>query len=1216
MEKRRITIAISASILLAALWISGCTTMDPETNRILSGAPYSSGWVGIKVAYRFKGLSKSPHAIVSVGEGTPASRAGVMVGDEIYFIGAVNTGYIDTAEVARLLRESGPQVVIKVKRKGQKGLLTFVLSKTESRPARRQGLMESSTARAMPVQRALSPPKSVAGASSAEAHEPSRAAETGLETQRILPYTTIWGFRLKRAPDNGVLVRQVTPGSPADRGGLKAGDVILALDGVAVKNFRDFSRPPYVPVKVLVRRQGAEIERTVLPHGIRRLKVIDLKEKFSIPGVPAPENPTSVSAIDALDCINVLDRVIVDPQSGKIAIIGHYDKSYDTGRIPYLDLLKTALADPSPVLNLEPTPDTKKEIMATEDHVRSNLEIMVDAVRGNPGFERERQLMIRELAKLYGITPEEYAEWFNYVDLTEKTEILPPPAVRDIQIKVFKHIGYTDVARALELLYRNTSEGAVKALQILGHGDEARSILDSGKSDDEIMHDLMAAAYLEIPVSAHVISAKKLQPLRDWYRAKKTTWKIVVRNIQNNLMPYTPKDRTDLGSNIMIKAFTAIDLSPKAVQFLEKLPTPYASIVAIDLDGHSQLARIMYEADYALKSLSVMPELFQKIPGSLSRNQYQHEHGLLKNRGKLDYRQWLEPEMVGMEVSPDHRVIRFTSSKMHYFFADNSVYWKRPPNKELERRFAPWCDHFMDHYDDYARIVPAFHEVREAAKVLALAKWALAENISLDLRGVTQARWNRPDKVPAFYVLSEGVYNNGMRGTTRAFEGGVSFKTRGNWTRITPSTTTTTEETSAQLALSAQIGQKAVQAADSGDLEKARYLSELSAEAMTGELSRDDLARQNIVLPAAKPVPVSPAAMQLQKEMIKATHRQIVEMGRNPGADREAAQTLNQIGHLYQQIQDHPVEASDYLKMLQTGRVGAPPPVPAPKTPPAASKPAVWAPCEDPVIRDQSLPLTPERREFLNDRLFEARERLKYINTALKNLIKINERQRAQIAAATRDISKAYDQSVDRAWSVVFDLLINLPPDKFLDNYEVAKDKLEDAMKYRTGLLTTSLSSAARKRILAEIRQIQIGREHLDEIYQGSERLLHVFKGANYGYDIDQWNSETRDDYKKAKDGALMIGKLVLDYPKLEEYLKTTDFFRGEKYFQVLAMGRMAYYGTGFFLDILAQKLAWEPLTGKLQNDLKNNIQAMENLRRKAAGSYREIGCIESALNR
>lgn len=38
----------------------------------------------------------------------------------------------------------------------------------------------------------------------------------------------------------GVLVPQVLPGSPADRGGLRAGDVIIEFDGKPVKSTREF----------------------------------------------------------------------------------------------------------------------------------------------------------------------------------------------------------------------------------------------------------------------------------------------------------------------------------------------------------------------------------------------------------------------------------------------------------------------------------------------------------------------------------------------------------------------------------------------------------------------------------------------------------------------------------------------------------------------------------------------------------------------------------------------------------------------------------------------------------------------------------------------------------------------------------------------------------------------------------------------------------------
>lgn len=37
---------------------------------------------------------------------------------------------------------------------------------------------------------------------------------------------------------------------------------------------------------------------------------------------------------------------------GRIAVLGHYDDHYNTGPIPCLDLLKTAMVHPKPQLNL------------------------------------------------------------------------------------------------------------------------------------------------------------------------------------------------------------------------------------------------------------------------------------------------------------------------------------------------------------------------------------------------------------------------------------------------------------------------------------------------------------------------------------------------------------------------------------------------------------------------------------------------------------------------------------------------------------------------------------------------------------------------------------------------------------------------------------------------------------------------------------------------
>jgi serine protease Do len=74
-------------------------------------------------------------------------------------------------------------------------------------------------------------------------------------------------YRLKET--RGVLVRQVVAGQPADKGGVKANDVILGVDGAKVEEPRDLQRiisstPVGQTVKLMMIREGKEHEVSVI----------------------------------------------------------------------------------------------------------------------------------------------------------------------------------------------------------------------------------------------------------------------------------------------------------------------------------------------------------------------------------------------------------------------------------------------------------------------------------------------------------------------------------------------------------------------------------------------------------------------------------------------------------------------------------------------------------------------------------------------------------------------------------------------------------------------------------------------------------------------------------------------------------------------------------------------------------------------------------------
>jgi serine protease Do len=72
----------------------------------------------------------------------------------------------------------------------------------------------------------------------------------------------VYGFK------NGVLVQEITPGGPAEKAGLKAGDIITTIDGRSVKDGDDLvneiaSRRPGSSIRLGLLREGKQIDATV-----------------------------------------------------------------------------------------------------------------------------------------------------------------------------------------------------------------------------------------------------------------------------------------------------------------------------------------------------------------------------------------------------------------------------------------------------------------------------------------------------------------------------------------------------------------------------------------------------------------------------------------------------------------------------------------------------------------------------------------------------------------------------------------------------------------------------------------------------------------------------------------------------------------------------------------------------------------------------------------
>ncbi len=104
----------------------------------------------------------------------------------------------------------------------------------------------------------------------------------GVIVQKITPELK---EKLKLGEEKGALVADVTPGAPADKGGIKRGDVIVAFDGREIKDTGDL---PYVVASTPV---GKNVSVDVIRKGQRRsiqVKIGELKEQKEDQDFPEP----------------------------------------------------------------------------------------------------------------------------------------------------------------------------------------------------------------------------------------------------------------------------------------------------------------------------------------------------------------------------------------------------------------------------------------------------------------------------------------------------------------------------------------------------------------------------------------------------------------------------------------------------------------------------------------------------------------------------------------------------------------------------------------------------------------------------------------------------------------------------------------------------------------------------------------------------------------
>lgn len=143
----------------------------------------------------------------------------------------------------------------------------------------------------------------------------------------------VYGFK------NGVLVQQVQPGGPADKAGIKAGDIITSIDGRTIKDGDDLvndiaARHPGTNIRLGFLRDGKPSDTTVT--------VGDRDKVFAnIGGPQPPANPENSG--EAGEKLGLVVRQITDQTAAKLHTSGVIIQSVRTGSFADLQGLEPGL---------------------------------------------------------------------------------------------------------------------------------------------------------------------------------------------------------------------------------------------------------------------------------------------------------------------------------------------------------------------------------------------------------------------------------------------------------------------------------------------------------------------------------------------------------------------------------------------------------------------------------------------------------------------------------------------------------------------------------------------------------------------------------------------------------------------------------------------------------------------------------------------------------
>lgn len=511
--------------------------------------------------------------------------------------------------------------------------------------------------------------------------------------------------------------------------------------------------------------------------------VAELLESRPNPDDPAldiPEHLLPPPAARAADGINELHAVRIDPQTRQVTFVGVYNPRFDTGPIPYAALLNEALKHPQPSFSLEPTrasskaedralqiiaADTRR--LATDDAylARWSQRFFGTLFSNDPSLAEDGRRFLQTAARNMGVTEDEM--------LVLVRQLQRDPTVNEMEVvridgKALRHLGFPKTGTAIEAIGRDDSWTLTETLGLTETFRNMRSRVAAGDITLERAslegQVLMYSRMLE----EMNVPAARIEQLAGQVRRGQVPLDHLFASIKDLMI--------DRFADAM---FEGQIVSGAFLSAFFKVPASVYRPVFQDVPAESHLGDILMTADVQMKRLHVpgagsvpdLPDHFIHLRTFAAREGVPLPVGAGASVGFC-----LVPGTTGLRISPDSAVVAFDEPaiRIKTWRMNTLGTWSATARAMLDRECAAYADLLSASYGRLAERLTGFHRLREASKVIALARWARGQNQTLS---AVAPPVPKPKPAAAIPGVWQGMFTPTATsiGLTLNVSGGASF---------------------------------------------------------------------------------------------------------------------------------------------------------------------------------------------------------------------------------------------------------------------------------------------------------------------------------------------------------------------------------------------------------------------------------------------------------